>query len=95
MSSTPALFQSIKVGRMSLAHRIVHPAATRCRSTPDNVPTDSMATYMSERATPGAFFIGEATVIAERAGGFPFGVPGIWREDQVQGWKKVCVSLIR
>ncbi|VDC07550.1 unnamed protein product [Peniophora sp. CBMAI 1063] len=93
MSSTPALFSPIKVGRMDLQHRIVHPACTRCRSTPTNTPTDLMATYMSERATPGAFFIGEATVIAERAGGFPFGVPGIWREDQIEGWKKVVDAV--
>ena len=32
--------------------------------------------------------ITEATVIAEKAGGF-FGVPGIWSDEQIAGWKKV------
>ncbi|VDB85661.1 unnamed protein product [Peniophora sp. CBMAI 1063] len=85
---TPALFQPIRVGRMNLAHRVVHAPCTRSRATPDNVATDLMAKYMAERAEPGAFYIGEATFMAARAAGFPLGNPGIWREDQIAGWKK-------
>ncbi|KZV71381.1 FMN-linked oxidoreductase [Peniophora sp. CONT] len=84
----PALFQPIRVGRMQLQHRVVHAPCTRARATSDNVATDLMAKYMAERATPGTFLIGEATFMAARAGGFPLGNPGIWREDQVAGWKK-------
>ena len=50
-----------------------------------------MAQYMAERATQGAFFIAEATFMAARAAGFPLRNPGIWREDQVSGWKKVMI----
>ncbi|KZV64865.1 FMN-linked oxidoreductase [Peniophora sp. CONT] len=92
-ATSAALFSPITVGRMQLNHRIVHPAATRCRAAPNNVATDLMAQYMSERAHPGAFVIGEATIVAERAGGFPFATPGIWRDDQVEGWKKVVDAV--
>jgi NADPH2 dehydrogenase len=36
--------------------------------------------------------ITEATVVAEKAGGF-FGVPGIWSDEQIAGWKKVSYLL--
>ena len=76
---------------MQLQHRVVHAPCTRSRATPDRVATDIMAQYMAERATQGVFFIAEATFMAARAAGFPLRNPGIWREDQVSGWKKVMI----
>lgn len=41
---------------------------------------------------PGTLLISEATLIAEKAGGF-FGVPGIYSDEQISGWKKVSMNL--
>jgi NADPH2 dehydrogenase len=52
-----------------------------------------MAEYYSQRSTArGTLIITEATVIAERAGGFD-NVPGIWNEEQINAWKKVLRLL--
>lgn len=42
---------------------------------------------------PGTLLITEATFIAPEAGGFSH-VPGIWSEEQVQGWKDVRFSIV-
>lgn len=47
------------------------------------------AEYYGQRAsTPGTLLITEATFIAKQYGGYP-NVPGIYNQDQIEGWKKV------
>jgi len=61
----------------------------RFRATETHAPGPYAAEYYDQRAdTPGTLMITEATLIAEKAGGY-FGVPGIWSDEQISGWKKV------
>jgi len=66
---------------------------TRFGSDTDHVPHRLAPEYYSQRASePGTLIISEATFISGQAGGYP-NAPGIWSEDQVKGWKKVCSFL--
>lgn len=66
---------------------------TRFRATEAHVPGPYAAEYYTQRAdTPGTLLITEATLIAEKAGGY-FGVPGIWSDEQIAGWRKVVDSV--
>ena len=89
----PALFQPIHHGTSRLSHRVVMAPLTRCRASDAHVPTDMMLEYYVQRAsTPGTLLISEGTVIAPEHGGMD-NVPGIWSDDQVSAWKKVCSTL--
>lgn len=88
--STPNLFKPIKVGRITLSHRIAMGPLTRTRAdNPDTAPNDIMAEYYEQRSRePGTLILTEATFITERAGGYRY-VPGLWNKEQLKGWKKV------
>jgi 2,4-dienoyl-CoA reductase-like NADH-dependent reductase (Old Yellow Enzyme family) len=63
---------------------------TRFRATNTHVPSSLAAEYYSQRAsTPGTLIVTEATFISGKAGGYG-NVPGIWSDEQIAGWKKVC-----
>lgn len=88
--SSSLLFKPLKVGNVTLQHRVVMAPLTRYRSTKKaHVPHDFVKTYYGQRAsTPGTFLITEATLIAPQAGGYDH-VPGIWSDDQIAAWRKV------
>ncbi|KAG1732872.1 uncharacterized protein EDB91DRAFT_658608 [Suillus paluster] len=90
---TPALFTPIQAGRMNLSHRIVLAPLTRFRAYPNHVPGPHAATYYAQRASaPGTLLVSEATLISQAAGGMDF-VPGIYTQEQVEGWKKVTDAV--
>ena len=67
--SSSQLFQSIRVGDVDLAHRVVFAPTTRFRADANHVPLPHVAEYYEQRAsTPGSLLISEATFIALRAG---------------------------
>ena len=83
------LFQPIKVGQMTLKHRIVLPPLTRNRANAQHVHGDLALEYYRQRSSePGTLLITEATFIAGQAGGYPH-VPGLWTKEQTAAWKKV------
>ena len=90
MSSVPKLFRPIlKVGNVTLQHRIALAPMTRMRCTADNVPLPIMKEYYAQRAhTPGTLLISEAAQIHPAAVTFP-NVPGIHNDLQVAAWKEV------
>ena len=93
IQQTPTLFKPIKVGRLTLQHRVVLAPLTRFRAHASHVPGPQQASYYSQRgSTPGTLLIAEATVISYDAGGYGH-VPGIYTDAQIQGWKKVCALL--
>jgi len=66
---------------------------TRVRANAEHVQLPHTATYYSQRGSvPGTLLIAEATLIAPRAGGHP-NVPGIWSDEQIVAWKKVCNAV--
>lgn len=89
-SSSDVLFQPLKIGRMQLAHRIVMAPLTRYRADKNHVHGDLAVEYYSQRASvPGTLLISEATIISPQAGGNDY-APGIYTEDQISAWKRVC-----
>ncbi|KAI5117171.1 hypothetical protein M0805_003987 [Coniferiporia weirii] len=96
-TSSPAasdlLFTPLKVGEITIQHRVVMAPLTRNRADDAHVPTDMITEYYSQRASvPGTLLVTEGTFIAQRAGGLE-NVPGIWSEAQVAGWKKVTDAV--
>ncbi|CDO77491.1 hypothetical protein BN946_scf184902.g25 [Trametes cinnabarina] len=84
----PKLFQPVRVGDITLGHRIVMALLTCHRADKDHVHTDLGVTYYAQHASvPGTLLITEATFIAPFAGLYTQ-VPGIWKEAQVVAWKK-------
>lgn len=61
---------------------------TRCRATPEGVPTDLMQTYYKQRATDAGLIITEATIVHPIARGYPC-TPGIHSAEQVEAWKPI------
>src|SRR5450432_3189199 len=88
----PNLFSPLQAGAFSLAHRIVLPPLTRMRTTDGFVPNELMVEYYSQRATAGGLLITEGTVISETGHGY-YGAPGIYTNEQVEGWKKVVDAV--
>jgi N-ethylmaleimide reductase len=86
-----ALFSSIKLGSLLLAHRVVMAPMTRNRAGAGNTPTELMATYYAQRASA-ALIVSEATQIAPEGVGYP-NTPGIHSEEQVDGWRRVTSAV--
>ena len=88
---TPALFKPIKVGRLTLQHRVVLAPLTRYRAYASHVPGPQQASYYAQRAsTPGSLLITEGTFISHDAGGYGH-APGIYTDAQIEAWKKVHI----
>jgi NADPH2 dehydrogenase len=65
----------------------------RFRASDEHVILPMAAEYYGQRAsTPGTLLITEATIIAEPYGGYP-NVPGIYTQDQINGWKKITEEV--
>ncbi|RDX42074.1 NADH:flavin oxidoreductase/NADH oxidase [Lentinus brumalis] len=91
--STPALFQPIKVGDITLAHRVVLAPQTRYRADAAHVHTDLGVKFYEQRASvPGTLLITEATYISAQASGQPH-APGIWNDAQIAAWKKITEAV--
>ncbi|KAF8600096.1 NADH:flavin oxidoreductase/NADH oxidase [Ceratobasidium sp. AG-I] len=94
MSSVSSpLFSPLRVGDLTLAHRIVMAPMTRLRASSDGVIEELTAEYYSQRsAVPGTLIITEGTAVAAEAGGFP-NFPGIHSDAQIAAWKKVADAI--
>ncbi|TFK62435.1 FMN-linked oxidoreductase [Pluteus cervinus] len=95
MNTQPKLFQSIKVGDITLQHRLVLAPLTRTRNHRiSQVPlVDLVKPYYEQRAsTPGTLLIGEATFIARKTAGFA-NAPGIYNQEQIDAWKQVVDAV--
>ncbi|KAJ7871888.1 hypothetical protein B0H14DRAFT_3860580 [Mycena olivaceomarginata] len=93
-STTSKLFEPVKLGNLTLQHRIVMAPMTRYKADDSHVPfLPLVSDYYAERAsTPGTLLITEATFIAARAGGYAH-IPGIWSADQIAAWKTVTAAV--
>ena len=63
------LFESIDLGNLKLANRIIMAPLTRARAGVERIPNDLMAKYYAQRATAG-LIISEATSVAHHSGTF-------------------------
>lgn len=88
-----SLFEPLKLGRYTLAHRVVMAPLTRQRATPPgNVPNALNVKYYSQRASKGGLLITEATQVTPTGQGYPT-TPGIHAQGQVEGWRKVTNAV--
>ncbi|EIW62837.1 NADH:flavin oxidoreductase/NADH oxidase [Trametes versicolor FP-101664 SS1] len=93
-STVPKLFQPVKVGDLTLAHRVVLAPLTRLRANDKHVHGDLAVEYYSQRASvPGTLLVTEATYVAPWAGSISVHIPGIWSEDQITAWKRVADAV--
>ncbi|MCE2983336.1 MAG: alkene reductase [Parachlamydia sp.] len=73
-----------------LQNRMVMAPMTRCFAD-QNKPTEAMADYYARRGGFG-LIISEATMVSEDASGY-FGTPGIYSNNQIEGWRNVCKKV--
>jgi N-ethylmaleimide reductase len=85
------LFNNYTLNGLSLANRVVMSAMTRTRATEDGVPTDLMRDYYVQRASAG-LIITECTQVSDQGHGI-IRCPGIHRDDQVVGWRRVTDAV--
>ncbi len=87
----PTLFDPLKIGDITLSNRIIMAPLTRQRADDIRVPNALMARYYAERATAG-LIISEATSVTPQGVGYAE-TPGIWSQEQVEGWKLVTHAV--
>src|ERR1700724_3587048 len=89
----PSLFSPLQVGPYKLNHRIVMAPLTRMRAEkPSLAPRPLNVEYYAQRATPGGLIIAEASPVVATGFGSP-GVPGIYTEQQIKGWREVVDAV--
>lgn len=84
------LFTEYKLGNISLKNRIVMAPMTRSRAI-DNIPNDMMVEYYKLRASAG-LIITEGVSPSPNGLGYPR-IPGIYNQQQVDGWKKITDAV--
>ncbi|HEY4345695.1 MAG TPA: alkene reductase [Parvibaculum sp.] len=87
----PTLFDPLKVGALELPNRIIMAPLTRARAGSVRVPNALMAEHYAQRATAG-LIISEATSVTPAGVGYE-DTPGIWSDEQVEGWKLVTDAV--
>jgi len=87
----PKLFDPIKIGAFDLPNRVVMAPLTRTRASEGRVPNALMRDYYVQRASAG-FILSEATSVTPMGVGYP-DTPGIWSDEQVEGWKQITAAV--
>jgi len=85
------LFDPLTLGALTVPNRIFMAPLTRGRSDRQAVPNELMARYYAQRASAG-LIVTEATGISREGLGWP-NAPGLWSDDQAQGWKLVTEAV--
>lgn len=85
------LFNPLQVGDLVWPNRIVMAPLTRCRADEGRVPNALMAEYYAQRASAG-LILSEATSVTPLGVGYP-DTPGIWSDEQVEGWQQVTRAV--
>jgi len=85
------LFEKVTVGGNELTNRMVMAPMTRNRADENGDPNDLMVEYYNQRSSFG-LIITEGTAPAHVGKAYP-GIPGIYTESQIAGWKKVTQAV--
>jgi 2,4-dienoyl-CoA reductase-like NADH-dependent reductase (Old Yellow Enzyme family) len=75
----------MKLGELALPNRILMAPLTRSRAGAGRIANRLMAEYYAQRASAG-LIVSEATVVSPMGVGYA-DTPGIWSQEQVEGWK--------
>lgn len=85
------LLSPIQLGALTLKNRIIMAPLTRNRAGEGLSPSEMNVEYYRQRASAG-LIITEGSQIAHEAVGYP-NTPGIYTQQQVDGWKKVTHAV--
>ena len=85
------LFDKVNVGGNELANRMVMAPMTRNRADENGDPNGLMVEYYKQRSSFG-LILTEGTAPAHVGKAYP-GIPGIYTQSQVAGWKKVTQAV--
>ncbi|MCJ8141302.1 alkene reductase [Ancylobacter sp. A5.8] len=91
MSTTPSLFDSYRLGDLTLSNRIVMAPLTRNRAVAGLVPNPLAVKYYRQRASAG-LIVTEATQVSDTAQGYQ-DTPGVYTDAQVAGWKPITEAV--
>jgi N-ethylmaleimide reductase len=86
-----ALFSPFMLSDMLLSNRIVMAPMTRNRAAPNGIPSPLMAIHYGQRGDAG-LVISESAPVSAQGVGYP-GTPGIYTEEQAQGWRKITDAV--
>jgi 2,4-dienoyl-CoA reductase-like NADH-dependent reductase (Old Yellow Enzyme family) len=87
------LFKPLRAGAFEFPNRVIMAPLTRCRASAGRVPNELMADYYAQRSSFG-MILSEATSVTPMGVGYP-DTPGIWSDEQVEGWKKCTAAVHR
>ena len=87
----PDIFDTVRVGRLTLANRIAYGPMTRNRAGADGVPPPLAATYYAQRADAGVV-ISEGTQPSATGQGYAR-TPGLHTDAQQAGWARVADAV--
>ncbi len=87
----PSLFDPLQVGALKLPNRVIMAPLTRARAGDSRIPNAMMAEYYAQRASAG-LILTEATSVDPMGVGYA-ATPGIWSDEQVEGWKLVTDAV--
>jgi N-ethylmaleimide reductase len=87
MSKPTKLFETYKLGPITLPNRLVMAPLTRNRAIEGLVPNPLAVEYYGQRASAG-LLITEASQVSQQGQGYQ-DTPGIYSKEQVAGWRKV------
>ncbi|MBB5209395.1 alkene reductase [Chiayiivirga flava] len=87
----PTLLDPIRVGALDLPNRVIMAPLTRSRAGTERIPNDLMREYYVQRASAG-LILTEATSVTPMGVGYA-DTPGIWSEEQVQGWSRITRAV--
>jgi N-ethylmaleimide reductase len=85
------LFDSIKVGALTLPNRMVMAPLTRGRAESNGTPTEIMVEYYRQRASAG-LIISEATAISPLGVGW-VNAPSIYKPEDITNWQAVTDAV--
>ncbi|MFT7617422.1 MAG: N-ethylmaleimide reductase [Planctomycetota bacterium] len=85
------LLKELQLGDLALNNRVVLAPLTRARAGAERIPNETMATYYAQRSGAG-LIISEATTVSAQGNGW-VNSPGIYTDEQVEGWKKVVTAV--
>jgi N-ethylmaleimide reductase len=91
MGKTPSLFDSVKLGDIELANRIVMAPMTRSRAGEGDAPNELNVEYYRQRAGAG-LIVSEGTYPSPNGKGY-CRTPGICPPQQILGWRKVAAAV--
>ncbi len=84
------LFDSVRLGELTLPNRFVMAPLTRCRAI-NHLPNELMAEYYEQRASAG-LVITECTMVTPGTSSFG-NDPGIYSLEQIEGWQKTTSAV--